>query len=717
GIMREMVDELLAEREQKKAARDEHEPGSEAYRRFDRQQAAVKVIMNCFTPDTEVLTPEGVRDITELEVGDGVYSLDPETMAMEVKPVTETHQYPDYDGDLVEIATGKIDFRVTPNHRMLVRKNERNGITWDGYRFVEAGELDRATNYELPHDWSGPPGEELETVDLTDHLDADYEVWVRPSVHGHTFTTELGWTPRRVPKADVGKTGYVFTAEEFEVHREYLEEVCEQSFVHRESGRKWIPRTYDGDDFVEFLGWYVTEGSVYASADTWFGGQFRGSSTAVKIAQNESTIADGGENAHASIGELLDRMGLDSYVNEQGHQFTSKLLGELLTDLCGGDSFEKHVPTLVWDLAERQKRLFLDTLIAGDGDRQTNAWRYTTSSERLRDDVLQLCAHLGLTASYNRDSGSWRIYVTEGAKNTLRMHRSSTRSSADDGVYCVTVEDNHTLLAGRNGKFQFVGQSLYGVSGWERFRLYDRENAAAVTATGREVIEFTEEAANELDREVIYGDTDSVMLDLSNVFEALGETDGDVSDERRAAHPDLSDEELQALEVAIERSYDIEDHINSRYDDFAREELNAEFHRFRIEFEKLYRRFFQAGKKKRYAGHIVWKEGKDVDDIDITGFEYKRSDIAAVTKRVQREVIEMIVRGRPLEEVTAHVHDVIEEFQRGELPLEDVGIPSGIGKRLDEYDTDTAHVRGAKYANLLLGTNFGRGSKPKRLYL
>jgi hypothetical protein len=26
-------------------------------------------------------------------------------------------------------------------------------------------------------------------------------------------------------------------------------------------------------------------------------------------------------------------------------------------------------------------------------------------------------------------------------------------------------------------------------------------------------------------------------------------------------------------------------------------------------------------------------------------------------------------------------------------------------------------VRGAKYANLLLGTNFGRGSKPKHLYL
>ncbi|MFL9629289.1 DNA polymerase domain-containing protein, partial [Aeromonas jandaei] len=83
--------------------------------------------------------------------------------------------------------------------------------------------------------------------------------------------------------------------------------------------------------------------------------------------------------------------------------------------------------------------------------------------------------------------------------------------------------------------------------------------------------------------------------------------------------------------------------INASYDEFAREVLGAEDHRFEIEFEKLYRRFFQAGRKKRYAGHIVWKEGTDVDDIDITGFEYKRSDIAAITKEVQRDVIEMIV--------------------------------------------------------------------------
>ncbi len=159
--------------------------------------------------------------------------------------------------------------------------------------------------------------------------------------------------------------------------------------------------------------------------------------------------------------------------------------------------------------------------------------------------------------------------------------------------------------------------SLYGVSGWEQFRLYDKEAASAITATGREVIEFTETAANELNYQVAYGDTDSVMLELG---------------------PGVPKED------ALEQSFEIEEHINGRYDDFAREDLNAERHRFQIEFEKLYRRFFQAGKKKRYAGHITWKEGKDVDTVDIVGFEYQRSDIAPITKEVQHEVIEMVVK-------------------------------------------------------------------------
>ncbi|POG57393.1 DNA-directed DNA polymerase [Haloferax marisrubri] len=267
---------------------------------------------------------------------------------------------------------------------------------------------------------------------------------------------------------------------------------------------------------------------------------------------------------------------------------------------------------------------------------------------------------------------------------TEREEKKSLRNSHNPG------SSQYEQFDRQQAAVKVIMNSLYGVLGWDRFRLYDKEMGAAVTATGRKVIEFTEQAANQIGYDVAYGDTDSVMLELG---------------------PDVSKEE------AIEQSFDIEEHINAAYDDFARDELGADEHRFQIEFEKLYRRFFQAGKKKRYAGHIVWKEGKDVDDIDITGFEYKRSDIAQITKEVQKNVIDMIVHGEETEVIKDYLHGIITDFEAGNLPLEQAGIPGGIGKRLSAYETPTAHVRGAQYANAFLGTNFGRGSKPKRVYL
>ncbi|AUG48111.1 DNA polymerase elongation subunit [Haloarcula taiwanensis] len=294
---------------------------------------------------------------------------------------------------------------------------------------------------------------------------------------------------------------------------------------------------------------------------------------------------------------------------------------------------------------------------------------------------------------------------------TEREEKKERRNSFDP------ENPEYERLDRQQAAVKVIMNSLYGVLGWDRFRLYDKEMGAAVTATGREVIDYTDEVVASEGYEVVYGDTDSVMLQLGDIGPADVEGDVTVTDEMREKHPEMSDDELELIAATIGKGFELEETINDSYDEFAMEELNADEHRFQIEFEKLYRRFFQAGKKKRYAGNIVWKEGKHVDDIDITGFEYQRSDIAPITKRVQKEVIDRIVRGEDAESIKQYVSDVIEDYQDGNVNYDDVGIPGGIGKKLDNYDTDTAQVRGAKYANLLLGTNFQSGSKPKRLYL
>ncbi len=234
-----------------------------------------------------------------------------------------------------------------------------------------------------------------------------------------------------------------------------------------------------------------------------------------------------------------------------------------------------------------------------------------------------------------------------------------------------------------------IMNSYYGVSGYPRFRLYDREIGSAVTSVGRAIIRHTRDIITGLGYTVIYGDTDSCMVEVPP----------------------------GSLEETIATARMIEARLNESYGDFARRELDADTHYFSIKFEKVYRRFFQAGRKKRYAGHLIWKEGKDVDEIDVIGFEIRRSDSPQITREVQHTVVEMILRGDPFEDVQAYLRAIITRYRRGEYSLDEAGIPGGIGKNLDSYENEDAHIRGAKYSNEYLGTDFKRGSKPKRVYI
>jgi DNA polymerase I len=234
-----------------------------------------------------------------------------------------------------------------------------------------------------------------------------------------------------------------------------------------------------------------------------------------------------------------------------------------------------------------------------------------------------------------------------------------------------------------------IMNTYYGVSGYSRFRLYDREIGSAVTSVGRAIIEHTRSTIENMGYNVIYGDTDSCMIQIP----------------------------ATSLEETITKAREIEAVLNESYNTFAFEKLHAEKHYFSIKFEKVYRRFFQGGRKKRYAGNLIWKEGKSVDEIDMVGFEAKRSDSPLLTRKVMKEVMNKILQGAGLPEMKKYLGEIIRTYRSGGYSLDEIGIPGGLGKELKDYGTDDAHVRGATYSNEHLGTNFGKGSKPKRIYI
>lgn len=249
----------------------------------------------------------------------------------------------------------------------------------------------------------------------------------------------------------------------------------------------------------------------------------------------------------------------------------------------------------------------------------------------------------------------------------------------------------------RQYALKFVINSVYGVMGHEKFPLYDKDIAASTTTVGRDSIDWAVEKAEELGYEVIYGDTDSIMI-------SMGE---DVT-----------------IEQAVDKAKALEEQINNTYDDYA-EKYDVDTsrfdgvdrdHFFEIEFEKLYKRFFMINSKKKYAGLIRWKEGKRVEDTDFAQFG-KRSDMSQLSRDVVEKVIEMILYDKSKEEIQEYITEVCNNIKNEEYSLDYIGIPSKMKKEPDEYKTDRPIVRAVKHSNKHHSESFVAGDKPKYLYV
>ena len=721
GIMREMVDELLSEREEKKSLRNDHDPGTEPYEQYDRQQGAVKVIMNSLYGVTgwdrfRLYDKEGAAAVTatgrevidfteeaanELEhdvaYGDSVTGdrpivvRDPDGI-VRVLPIADLFERAD--------ATSEADLVITADGGAVASASlgkERRSIDgWEALSLAESGDPEwKPIEQAIRHRTDKP------VVNL------QHKFGESTTTRDHSYVVEKGdrlvesppedvREPLRVPGLPEVET--VETIDVYEVLSGYTREYGDGRSVGSENAETKVKRVHANDDWVWFghkhhdaikksikvqryidldsedgralvrlVAAYVTEGSASTieTTDSKFGASIAESRTEwLEGLQEDYQRLFDGATAGIITSDTCDERTVE-YETDDGSQSVTyddgthklQMMNELsavfFREFAGQTSRGKHIPGFVFNLPEDLKQLFVDVLVEGDGSREFP--RYSAEYCERNFDFE--------TTSRELAAGLSTLLTQRGERHSLKYRESK-------GSYTIRTCDYYR--SGREPVVKEVDHDGY---------VYDlsvAENENFVDGVGG----------------VVLHNTDSVMLSLGQEIDK---------------------------EEAIETSFEIEDHINERYDDFARDELNADSHRFQIEFEKLYRRFFQAGKKKRYAGHIIWKEGKDVDDIDITGFEYKRSDIAGITKEVQQNVIETIVTGddidEDMEEVKAYLVDVIARVLDGEMDLDEIGIPGGIGKKLDAYDTPTAQVRGAKYANRMLGTNFGSGSKPKRLYI
>ncbi len=109
---------------------------------------SLKVYLNaCFTGDTYVITPTGVKNIKEMKAGDEVLNVNPESLRVERDRVVEVQRFA-YHGPLYHFKNKRfLDLMVTPNHRMLVADPKSDGST---ALFLTAEEVYNTASMSIP---------------------------------------------------------------------------------------------------------------------------------------------------------------------------------------------------------------------------------------------------------------------------------------------------------------------------------------------------------------------------------------------------------------------------------------------------------------------------------------------------------------------------------------------------------------------------------------
>ena len=311
-----------------------------------------------------------------------------------------------YKGSLYSIQTKTVDLRVTLDHNMYVRKRRSKA----GFQLIPARQIiGKEVEYKLDAEWEG---EEQPTFCL-------------PGI-------TIQWKDRNRSK-------------------------------------EYSAREVPMDPWLEFLGYWITEGSIYSKKYT------------IDLTTSDPKLAQRFMQVIEAIGEEPKY-----YQNEQviHVKFNSPIISQWLTPL--GHAHEKYIPRTFFYLCKRQLKILYKAMMAGDGDKVTQR-KFWTSSIRLKDDFQELLLRLGYAGicqvrrreahihpgprgdMIRTNFPSWTVGIWK-ERLTPRIATKQIRQTNEDTkvceeivpyqgiVYCVQVPSGIVYVR-RNGKAVWCGNS------------------------------------------------------------------------------------------------------------------------------------------------------------------------------------------------------------------------------------------------------------------
>ncbi len=372
--------------------------------------------VSCYDEKTRALTTEGIKTYKELQDGDLVFSLNPVTQEIEIKPIEKVIVQP-YKGKMIHFNNQRIDLLVTPNHNMFIFNTKKKLI-------IEIAEnSSKRSIFYMPEGyWKGKSKKHF-------------------NIRGYG----------KVKTKDLMYILGVFIGDGFIAYQE--KEVETKTGLAREEFLK------NSRDIINGRFKKIEKQDNHKSTCHSYRIFF-------DIPENDK--------CRKKVEEALCNLGI-KYHYHQGKAgthlyFTSKIFMEFFAQ-CGKGAYNKHIPRWALDYSPKYLKHLLEGLLDADGSRGVI---YHTVSKKLVADICELCIKLNLKPSiHNRyttsfidgrkiEGSAYYIFIANTTKSISR-HRNKIVDYNGD-VWCLKVKDNKNFLVERNGRFDFCGNTdeVYG---------------------------------------------------------------------------------------------------------------------------------------------------------------------------------------------------------------------------------------------------------------
>ena len=345
----------------------------------------------CYTEDTRVMTKEGLKYYWEIKKEEEIMIVNPKTREIQWDVPIDLAEYDVENEEIITFYSPMgIDMAVTPEHKI-----------W----FSTSGNYDKAFK-------EGKAKDALEYKKVV-------------------FDNKAKWNGEEIKEV---------TVEGVEKH------------AYKDRGVN--PVDYNADDFLEFLGWMISEGGI--------------SKTGLRstIAQVDKVNAD-------KIESVLKRLGLSygRYIEKaKGNcqeivrfNVHGKQINTWLKKNIGNYCYEKRIPTLLKNVSKRQLRILFDTLMLGDGTKDTRGFSnmtYYSNSIHLCEDVQEIAMKLGYNAHIGGDierDRAFRVFITNKTTKSIR-DKNISKIKYTGKVYSFQTKTGYYVTE-RNGKLSFQGNT------------------------------------------------------------------------------------------------------------------------------------------------------------------------------------------------------------------------------------------------------------------